>query len=116
MSFRFMLFSTTDNFKAKKPYMKLTLLATACLALAACGHVAEPGIVTQPVNMVVPVSCVPDGVGLEPTYSLTKEAWVGVPGATPSVRNSNRMTLLWTVIFEMRKRLTVLEPVVVGCR
>ena len=96
--------------------MKPALAATICLALAACGHVAEPRIVTQPVNMVVPVSCVTDDVGPEPTYGLTKEAWRNVPGTTPSTRNSNRMTLLWTVIFEMRKRLTVLEPVVAGCR
>src|SRR3990167_8202743 len=98
----------------RTPCMKTALATTLCLTLAACGHVAEPRIVIQPVNMPVPVSCVPALVGPTPRYDDTEQAWKDAPGATPAARNAERLKLLRIGRAQRDKRLAVLEPVVAG--
>lgn len=87
-----------------KPFAILPLLA-----LAACAHV-EPRIVTRDVLVPVATSCVPEGLGPEPSYPDTADA-------LKAARDAAERYLLMAQGRELRiARAAEVEPVIAACR
>lgn len=80
--------------------------------LTACGTAPapEPVVRTVEVTVQVPVSCVPPGLRVAPSYPDTREALKAQPGA------AERYNLMAAGRLLRDQRLAELEPVVAACR